>query len=87
MYSIYVTTTVISTCIALQEVDNAYVSGVPLKESLSFLTSQERKAKENKVLFFKPRHIASKYYPWKTDAQLSLTADSCLLPTGIRCVG
>lgn len=59
MYSIYVTTTVVSTCIALQEADKAYLSGVPLKESLSFLTSQERDAKENKVLFFKPGHIAS----------------------------
>lgn len=40
-----------------------------------------------KYCFFKSRHISSRYYPWKTDAQLSLKADSCLLPTGIRCVG
>lgn len=43
MYSIYVTATVVSTHIALQETDKAHLSGVPLK-SLSFLTSQECEA-------------------------------------------
>lgn len=44
MYSIYVTATVVSTHIALQKADKAYLSDVTLKKSLSFLTSQEWEA-------------------------------------------